>query len=321
MTLRDFNPDNQEINTESELASSLYHDDINTLKIDKLSNRVTIISIIIPCLIGAILVFAYLDMKERLVDVDLTKKNQFEKMTLQIEGKLNALDVKIAKNKFQLENKLPEFEKKDVSLEGQITKLLNTKANIKEIETSFSKIEKKITQNASQGKKTIKAIKTIENSNKQTLAAIKENQSIIKKNQLQFDTTTKLIKEDTKLFKEEFDARLLELSNYEQQIAELKKNIDLLNKKYEKLDQNYTSQANLDKQVKKLSQRLTTNISVMQKDIDHILKTQSKPDKPQIQDTPPNSKQNTQQITPQITPQITIEPSTSIEIKQEPLTQ
>ena len=55
----------------------------------------------------------------------------------------------------------------------------------------------------------------------------------------------------------------------------------------------------------------------MQKDIDHILKIQSKPDKPQIQNTPANSKQNSQQITPQIT----IEPSTSIEIKQEPLTQ
>ena len=64
---------------EESLESSGYHQEINTLKIEKLSNRVTIISVIIPCLICAILVFIYLDMKERVVDVDETKKLQVER--------------------------------------------------------------------------------------------------------------------------------------------------------------------------------------------------------------------------------------------------
>ncbi len=74
MDLKDFNPDNQDFDSDNEITDSIYHQEINSLKIDKLSNRVTIISIIIPCLIGAILIFAYLDMKERVVGADLTKK-------------------------------------------------------------------------------------------------------------------------------------------------------------------------------------------------------------------------------------------------------
>ena len=76
MNLKDFRPDIPDFDADEESlkqnkrqgSASIYHEEINTLKIEKLSNRVTIISIIIPCLISAILIFAYLDMKERVVD-------------------------------------------------------------------------------------------------------------------------------------------------------------------------------------------------------------------------------------------------------------
>ena len=87
MNLKDFNPDNQDMDGDVEITDSIYQQEINSLKIDKLSNRVTIISIIIPCLIGAILIFGYLDMKERVVDVDITKNSQFEKISQQLEEK------------------------------------------------------------------------------------------------------------------------------------------------------------------------------------------------------------------------------------------
>ncbi len=316
MNLKDFNPDNQEIETDSSLASSTYHEDINTLRIDKLSNRITIISIIIPCLIGTILLFAYFDMKKRLVDVDLTKKDHFEKISIQTEERLNALDVKIAKNSFDLNNKIPELEKKNISLEGQITKLSSTKADNKSIKTRFSKIGKQITNNTS---KDIKAIKTIEASNKLTLAAIKENQTAIKGNLVQFNEKIKLIKEDTKSFKKKFDARLFELSNYEQQIAELKKTISLLDKNYEQLEKNYIPQTSLDKQLKRLSQKLTTNISKIQKDLDSISQSRSNTDKPKSQIKLPIEQQIEQQMEQQIKSQT--KPSNSTEIQQEPLTQ
>jgi len=157
------------------------------------------------------------------------------------------------------------------------------------------------------------AIKKI---NKQTLAAIKDNKIELKK-------TTQEIKEDTELFKKEFDARLLELSNYEQQTGELRKNISLLDKKYKKIDQDHSTQTNLNqetsdkiyelensvkaltknlnKQLTTLNQRVTANISRLQKDIDLILQIAPKPSKPK--------------------PQINIDSSGPVEIKEESLTQ
>ena len=322
MNLKDFRPDKPDFNeneellkrTDSEIPVSTYHEEINTLKIDKLSNRVTIISIIIPCLIGAVLIFAYLDMKERMVDVDLTKQNQVERISQQLEEKVNALDVKIAKNKFELDNKLPELDKKSISLEGQIAKLTSTKADAKPIKDQFSNLEKRVANNANQDKA---ALQTIERINKQTLFSIKENQD-------QFNKITQQIKDETTLFKEEFDARLLELSDYEQQIGELRKNLSLLDKKFKGFEQDTVSQPsvdekinqlntdlnnhikNLGQQVDKLNQRLTANISRLQKNLDQLSKSSSS---------------NIIPTTAKPKPQINIDSSESVNIEEDSLVQ
>ena len=242
MGLKDFNPDNQEFDSDDETTGSIYHQEINSLKIDKLSTRITIISIISPCLIGAILIFAYLDMKERVVGADLTKKTQFETISQQLEEKLNALDVKIAKNRFNFDNKLPELEKKNISLEGQIAKLSTLKADNKNIKSLFSKIENRIDNNTNQNKTAGLAIKN---------------------NKIELDKTTQKIKANTKLFKKEFDARLVELSNYEQQIGELRKNISLLDKKYKKIDQDHGTQTNLNKKSNEKTYELESSVKAL----------------------------------------------------------
>ncbi len=290
--LNDFRPDKVDYDkdddqpihdSDNSISSSGYHEEINTIRIDKLSNKVTIISIIIPCLIGAILIFAYLDMKERVVVADTTKQNQVEKISQQLDEKVNALDVKIAKNRFDLDKKLPEFDKKNVAIEGQISKLNSQKADTKTINTQLSKIEKQIKNNTTQNKKTLTSVNGIK---AQTLASIKANQD-------KFDASAKQIKEDINLFKEEFDARLLELSDYELQIGELRKDLSLLDKKYKNLEQEIVTRTvldeklsnqkselssrmiKLDKSIKTLNQKLTANISRLEKNIDLLMKTSS----------------------------------------------
>ena len=306
----DFDPEDESFqNTDSKMQSSIYHDEINTLKIDKLSNRVTIISIIIPCIIGAILVFAYLDMKERVVDVDITKQSQVDRISQQFEEKLNALDVKIAKNKYDIEDKLPKLTSKSVSIEGQITKLSNAKADSKTINSKIKKLEKQISNNANQDKSTLQSLERL---NKQMLSTIKDNQD-------QFDKTAKQIKDDINLFKEEFDARLLELSDYEQQIGNLRKDLSLLTKRFKGFEQEYLSQSTLNEKTNKLledfqtysnatnkkidvlSQKLTTNLRRFQKDLDQLSKSSSSASKPP--------------------PQINIDSSGSSNIEEESLTQ
>ena len=176
------------------------------------------------------------------------------------------------------------------------------KADNKNIKSLFSKIEKRIDNNTNQNK----------------TAGL-----TIKNNKIELDKTTREIKKNTKLFKKEFDARLVELSNYEQQIGELRKNISLLDKKYKKIDQDHGIQTNLNKksnekiyelessvkdlakkltdQLTRLNQRLTANISRLQKDIDLMLQVTPKTNKPR--------------------PQINIDSSGPVEIKEESLTQ
>ncbi len=295
MNLKDFRPDHSDFDDEDPIAeketpiqSSGYHEEINTLKIDKLSNRVTIISIILPCLIGAILVFAYLDMKERVVDVDITKQTQYEKISKQIEEQLNALDIKIAKNKYDIDTTLPDIKKKSIAIEGQLTK----KADAKTIKRQVAKIDKRISDNLNQNKST----------NKQTLAALKTTRD-------KFDSTAKQIKDEITLFKDEFDARLLELSDYDQQIGMLRKDFSLLDKKQKNIKSEYISKTefgqqtkDMDRQIKELNQKMNATLSKLQSDLDSLLKSM-----------PSNSSKPR--------PQINIDSSKSTTIKQESLKQ
>jgi chromosome segregation ATPase len=242
------------------IESSDYHQEINTLKIEKLANRVTIISIIIPCLICAILVFVYLDIKERVVDVDQTKNIQVEKMARQIEEKLNSLDLRIAKNKFDFEQQLPLLAKKQEALENQVAKMSASKADVKTIQSQIAALDQKIKKNAGENKKTLAAMEAV---NQKTLAAITENNT-------QFEDRTRQIKNDITLFKEEFDARLLELSAYEEQIGLLRKTTSLLDKKLKEMELAGLSGKELDKRFSQVQRSLEKKIQ----DLDQKLKQQ-----------------------------------------------
>jgi chromosome segregation ATPase len=270
MNLKDFKPDPPDFDEENdvskapetEIPASAYQEEINTLKIDKLANRVTIISIIIPCLIGAILVYAYLDMKKRVVDADMTKQSQVENLAKQMDDKFNALDVKIAKNRFDLDRELPALKKANHAFEGQIAKLRLVKAEKKIFEKKIAALEKRIANNAAQNKS---SLKTIERINTQLLESIRENQA-------KSDKTAEKIKEEISLFKEEFDARLLELSDYEQQIAQIRKDLSLIDKRCRQLESVNVSKTELDKKMNSLKAQLRSEI----KKIDVKLKSLDK---------------------------------------------
>ncbi len=239
MNLKDFRSDPADLPLEDgevNLQSSDYHQEINTLKIEKLSNRVTIISVIIPCLVCAILLFVYLDIKERVVGVDTTKKLQVEKITRQFEEKLNSLDVRIAKNKFDFDQNLPQLAKKEQALENQVAKMAASKADTKTIDSTIAKLGKKIQNNAVKNKTNTKSIESI---NKQLLTAVKENN-------IQSKKTAGQIKKEINLFKKEFEKRLVELLAYEEQIGQLRKNFSLLDKKFNSLAQEKASAKDLD---------------------------------------------------------------------------
>jgi len=243
------------LDDEENMENSEYHQEINTLKIEKLSNRVTILSVITPCLICALLIFVYLDMKERVGDVDMTKKLAVENLSRQMEEKFNALDLRIAKNKFEYDQQLPLLAKKEQSLENQVAKMSVAKADAMAIKTAMAALDKKIKKNSTKNKSTLAAMEAMKVKLK---AAMTLNNTKVK------EQATKL-KEEITIFKEKYDARLKELSVYVEQIGQLRKAISLLDKKLKGMELDGISGKQLDKRFKQVQQSLEKKIQALDK--------------------------------------------------------
>ena len=226
-------------NGDGKPSVSPHHEEINTLKIDKLSNRVTIISVIIPCIIGAIIIFGYLSMKETVIDVNKEKQNRMLEITKQFEEKANALDVKLAKFQAMLDKTLPEIDKKIKKLDANIAKLASTKADKKAIGKDIARLK-------SNNAKNKKLIDTIDKTNQNNKLLIKD--SIVK-----FETDLAGI--DTKL-----NADATKIEEYETLVATTSKNLSILEKKYDEFKKDSINKSTFDAQLDKMNQIFTKKL-------------------------------------------------------------
>ncbi len=262
MGLKDFRSNASDLSEEDgdSIASSSYLQELNTLKIDKLSNRVTIISVMLPVLIGVVLFFIYLDIKDQVVDADISKTNQVEHLIHQSEEKLNALDVRIAKNQFYLDEKLPLLEKKLSSLESQMAKLIASKVDvttldnsIARLDTAMAKHDQRIRNNAAQNKTNVEQMERI---NASLLAAMQENQE-------QFEKISRDLEKEISSFEETINARIVDFQT-------MQKNLSLLDKQIKNVENQIMTR-------KELAQRFAGLESVLNKAISDLQKKMEMP--------------------------------------------
>src|SRR3989339_2281580 len=166
MNLKDFRPDLPDFNEDEEqpekkydmgTEAPAYDPDINHIKIEKLSKKITLISILLPCLMGVIIFFAYLDMRGKVADANLNKQTEVEKISQQFQEQLSALDVKAEKNRFDLES----MDKKNIGIEGQIAKLTTSKADSAAIKDQLTKLDTQVSNNSNQNKLTLQSIERV----------------------------------------------------------------------------------------------------------------------------------------------------------------
>ena len=253
MVLKDFRSNAPDLSDEDgdSIASSSYLQELNTLKIDKLSNRVTIISVMLPVLIGAVLFFIYLDIKDQVVDVDISKTTQVEQMIRQSQEKLNALDVRIAKNQFDLDEKLPLLEKKLASLETQMAQIIASKADvttlddsIARLDTALAKQDQRIRNNAAQNKTNVEQMERINGS---LLTAVQETQEQVEK--ISRDMEKKVLS-----VKETMDTRIVDLQT-------MQKNLSLLDKQIKDVEKQTMNRKELAQRFAGLESTLNEAIS------------------------------------------------------------
>ncbi len=96
-------------------------DELRDLKMEKLGHRVTLLTILIPCLIGVIGVIAYLDIKDRVSRSHDTGAIGVQKLAKDLDSKFSSLSLEQAKINDIHAKKIPQLEKDAAFLRSKLT--------------------------------------------------------------------------------------------------------------------------------------------------------------------------------------------------------
>jgi chromosome segregation ATPase len=109
---------------------AILQDELRELKIEKLGQRVTLLTILIPCMIGVILVITYLDIKDRVTRSYDTGAIGVQKLSKDLASKFSSLSLEQAKiNDIQAKT-IPELKKSAAFLKSRITKLQKSMSQV-----------------------------------------------------------------------------------------------------------------------------------------------------------------------------------------------
>jgi chromosome segregation ATPase len=140
-----FNGDDDE---EPDSDRSIYQEEAKDRRVEKLSHRVTLISILIPVLIGVIFYIAYREITGRVSQSRDTEAMEIQNLSAQLEENFAKLSAKYSDLEDALTQKLAALEKVDKSMkaslkqaEDTVDKINATKADKKEHENAIAKID------------------------------------------------------------------------------------------------------------------------------------------------------------------------------------
>ncbi|MEE8397634.1 MAG: hypothetical protein V3S89_01430 [Desulfobacterales bacterium] len=139
------------MSNDEEDADTEYEEQVGDLRISKLSQRVTIITVLIPCLFGALLLFAYLNMKKDVDTTFISEAEEVQKLSDVMDSRLSALSLENKTHEESFTEKLDDIDKAIGSLKGKVEKnrkransINAAKASKKTVSSSVSKINASI---------------------------------------------------------------------------------------------------------------------------------------------------------------------------------
>lgn len=97
--------------------------EVNELRLEKISQRVTMISIMIPVLIVIVLVITYLDIKKRVVQTEDSGTIEFRKLSSDLESRFSSLSLRQAKLEDTLEKLTEQNDRTMASIQVRMEKL------------------------------------------------------------------------------------------------------------------------------------------------------------------------------------------------------
>jgi uncharacterized phage infection (PIP) family protein YhgE len=104
--------------------------DVNEFKLEKISQRVTLISILIPVLIVIVLVFTYMDIKRRVIKTEDFGEMEIQKLSKDLDSRFSSLSLRQARLEEALDKLNDQNNRATAAIQVRLEKLND---NIKEI--------------------------------------------------------------------------------------------------------------------------------------------------------------------------------------------
>jgi len=227
---------------DEESPDELLREDLQDSRIDKLSRRITILAVLIPCIIGVVLFFLYLDLKKRVILNQDTGSQSVQNLSRDFDARLYELSTKYSEMENNLATRAAAIEKRIDSLkfrlyksENRVKKVNAAKVDKKDQENVIKRVEKVSSQISGLDKIFAKKFSEL------TATVDKTQQDMIK---IQADISTLIVnKIDSKTFKQELsreqaiqEERLTLLTgDLEKKLKAAEKDIENLQKNIKKI--------------------------------------------------------------------------------------
>ncbi|MBW1847062.1 MAG: hypothetical protein JRG81_07910 [Deltaproteobacteria bacterium] len=123
---------------EEKSPDSLYGEEVLALRIEKVNQKVTLFSILVPCIVGVIILIAYLDLRSRVAEVNTSKQSDVQTITEDLEKRLDSIKKEYADLESSLDKKISYIDKNTYLIKETLAKSDKTLKNLKS-----SKVDKK----------------------------------------------------------------------------------------------------------------------------------------------------------------------------------
>jgi hypothetical protein len=101
---------------------AMYMADAENLRIEKLSTRITLVAVLIPCLLVIVLAVAYLDIKNRVINTQNTGSMGVQNLSKDLESRFSNLSLKQAKLESQLADNTEALKNATAALQVNLKK-------------------------------------------------------------------------------------------------------------------------------------------------------------------------------------------------------
>jgi DNA repair exonuclease SbcCD ATPase subunit len=238
-----------------ESPDSSFQDEIRELRLEKLSKRVTFISILIPCLIAVVLAFTYLDLRKRVMinqnsGTETVQKisQDFDAQLYEITSKYNDLENTFATRTATLEKNHSSLKFKQYKTDNRLKKLTASKANKKDQDAVLKDLKKVSSQITAFDETFSQKLDELANSVQKTsndLAKIHADISTLITNKLDRKVFNQKLQEEEQLQQQKLDQIKTKITSQllaiRKEINQLEKRIALIQKTNQPPSQNSKS--------------------------------------------------------------------------------